>query len=234
MKFTWINKIICKDLYAPFILEKDIDYYDNLSKKYKILLEKAIKAGADIESIKIIKKYKEKILEVLRCYYQADTIKSSIMIKNLLKDVGEDKIAVSNLFSSCAFSGYTTTNEIQFFRSRTGNLANSFSIKDMMYLPKSLRSKSGNYRFSIPGSPSLYLSNSSYGCWIETGFPADIDFNVSPILLDGEQKIFNLVVSIRDFSNLNDAECSKVHTWLKLMMLMIATSYRIKEENRFI
>ena len=156
------------------------------------------------------------------------------MIKNLLKDVGEDKIAVSNLFSSCAFSGYTTTNEIQFFRSRTGNLANSFSIKDMMYLPKSLRSKSGNYRFSIPGSPSLYLSNSSYGCWIETGFPADIDFNVSPILLDGEQKIFNLVVSIRDFSNLNDAECSKVHTWLKLMMLMIATSYRIKEENRFI
>ena len=49
MKFTWINKIICKDLYAPFILEKDIDYYDNLSKKYKILLEKAIKAGAILQ-----------------------------------------------------------------------------------------------------------------------------------------------------------------------------------------
>ncbi len=60
----------------------------------------------------------------------------------------------------------------------------------MMYLPISLRSKSGNYRFSIPGNPSLYLANSSYGCWIETGFPADIDFNVSsPVLLDGKQKI---------------------------------------------
>ena len=30
----------------------------------------------------------------------------------------------------------------------------------------------------------LYLANSSYGCWIETGFTAEIDFNVSPVLLD--------------------------------------------------
>ena len=79
-------------------------------------------------------------------------------------------------------------------------------LLEMMYLPISLRSKSGNYRFSIPGNPSLYLANSFYGCWIETGFPADIDFNVSPVLLDGKQKILNLVVGIRDFSELNELE----------------------------
>lgn len=36
----------------------------------------------------------------------------------------------------------------------------------------------------------------------------------------------------RDFSQLNDDEANRVHTWLKLLMLMIATSYRIKEQGR--
>lgn len=102
----------------------------------------------------------------------------------------------------------------------------------MIYLPEKLRAKSGNYRFSIPGNPSLYLANSSYGCWIETGFPPEIDFNVSPVVLDGTQRILNLAVSIRDFSSLNEVEDTRVHCWLKLLLLCIATSYRIEEANR--
>lgn len=102
----------------------------------------------------------------------------------------------------------------------------------MLHLPLKLRAKSGNYRFSIPGNPSLYLANSSYGCWIETGFPSENEFNVSPVLLDGTQKIFNLAVSIRDFHALNEFEENRVHCWLKLYMLTVATSYRIKEDGR--
>ena len=102
----------------------------------------------------------------------------------------------------------------------------------MMFLPKEKRAMSGNYRFSIPGNPSLYFANSSYGCWIETGFPSEIDFNVSPALLDGTQKVFNLAVMIRDFTQLNEFEDDRVHCWLKLFMLSIATSYRIKEPDR--
>lgn len=132
-------------------------------------------------------------------------VRSNSIIRNLLKDVGDNHFAVSNLDTSCAFAG-DANDEIQFFRCRTGNPSNSFSARKMMYLPISLRSKSGNYRFSISGNPSLYLANSFYGCWIETGFPADIDFNVSPVLLDGKQKILNLVVGIRDFSELNELE----------------------------
>lgn len=119
-----------------------------------------------------------------------------------------------------------------FFRCRIGNPSNAYEAKDMLHLPLKLRSKSGNYRFSIPGNPSLYLANSSYGCWIETGFPPENDFNVSPVLLDGTQKVFNLVVSIRDFHALNNFEENRVHCWLKLYMLTVATSYRIKEGVR--
>ena len=34
MSLTWIrNRFICKELYAPFVLDKDSDYLDDLKKK---------------------------------------------------------------------------------------------------------------------------------------------------------------------------------------------------------
>ncbi len=93
MKLTWIkNNFICKDLYAPFILDRDEEYLNDLSKKYNIILKQAIEAGADEESIKIIKKYKKKIRESLKCYYRADMVRSNSIIRNLLKDVGDNHL----------------------------------------------------------------------------------------------------------------------------------------------
>ena len=232
MKLTWLNNgFICKELYAPFILDNDYDYLQDLSKKYSLIFEQALRAGADDESLHIISKYKKKITEALKCYYNADIAKCNTIIKNLIVDIGHDKLAVDCLNNSYAFHG-RQGQEIQFFRCRLGNPSESFSVKEMLFLPIEMRSKAGNYRFSIPGNPSFYLSNSSYGCWIETGFPADIEFNVSPVVLDGTQKIFNLAISSRDFSCLNEFEENRVHCWLKLFMLSIATSYRIKETGR--
>lgn len=232
MSLSWLmNSFICRELYAPFIIEKDSDYLCDLKRKYATVLSQAQKAGADAESLKIIRKFSKKIIEAINCYYVADIAKSNTIVKNLLGDIGEDPFAVNTLNNSCAFPG-DHSQELQFFRSRIGNPSKAFTAKEMSILPLSLRSKSGNYRFSIPGNPSLYLANSSYGCWIETGFPSEIDFNVSPVILDGTQRIFNLAVTIRDFHHLNDFESTRVHCWLKLYMLSIATSYRIKEEGR--
>lgn len=170
-------------------------------------------------------------MEALDCYYKADIAKCNRIIGELIENIGEDPLAVNTLNKSDAFAG-VQGSEIQLFRCRVGNPSNGFTVKDMLHLPKKMRSKSGNYRFSIPGNPSLYLANSSYGCWIETGFPAENDFNVSPVIMDGTQRIFNLAVSIRDFHALNEFEKNRVQCWLKLYMLTIATSYRVKENGR--
>lgn len=232
MRLPWLmNNFICRELYGPFIIEKDSDYSSDLKGKYATILQQAQKAGADEESLKIIRKFSKKIIEAINCYYVADISKSNTIIKNLLSDIGEDPFAVNTLNNSCAFPG-DHSQELQFFRSRTGNPSKAYTAKEMSILPLNLRSKSGNYRFSIPGNPSLYLANSSYGCWIETGFPSAIDFNVSPVILDGTQKIFNLAVTIRDFHLLNEFESDRVHCWLKLYLLSVATSYRIKEDGR--
>lgn len=231
MKLTWLKDFICKELYAPFKIDKDKDYRDDLENKYNIVIEQAKNVNADDESLKIIKRFSTKILESLDLYYKADIAESNNIILELVKDIGNNPFAVNSVINSAAFPG-TKTNELQFFRSRLGTPNKTFTAKDMLHLPSSMRAKSGNYRFSIPGNPSMYLANSSYGCWIEMGCPSEIEFNVSPILLEGNQKIFNLAVSIRDFRCLNEFEEDKVHCWLKLYLLTLATCYVIGEENR--
>lgn len=50
-----LNDFICNDLYAPFVVKLDNDYYSCLMEKYNIVLNQAEKAGADDGSLAIIK-----------------------------------------------------------------------------------------------------------------------------------------------------------------------------------
>ena len=129
MRLSWLmNGFICRELYAPFIISKDSDYLGDLKKKYATVLKQAQKAGADEESLSIIRKYSKKITEAINSYYVADISKSNAIIKNLLSDIGEDPFAVSTLNNSCAFPGLHD-QELQFFRSRTGNPSKAFTAK---------------------------------------------------------------------------------------------------------
>lgn len=230
MKLTWVNNnFICKGLYAPFVVNEDRDYLKDLRRKYKLILDQARLSGADQESLKILNKYRTQVLQAVNAYYNADVARCNAIILGLVSDIGNEEIAVSDFYKCYAFKG---NGELQLFRSRSGNPAKGYTAKDMLHLPQRMRAKAGNYRFSIPGNPGFYLANSSYGCWIETGCPGDSEFNVSPVLLDGTQRIFNLAVSMRDMSALNECEEGRVHCWLKLIMLCIATSYRIEEPDR--
>lgn len=229
-KLTWIIDAIDPNLYAPFEVDKDTDYYLDLRDRYKELLNSAKNAGADDESIEIITKFKERILLALRDFYKGNEVPAHQRIKNLVKDCIGDSFAVTTVNYSPAFPG-TAGSELQLFRGRLGN-PRGYEAKEMLHLPYSKRGLTGNYRFSIPGVPSLYLGNSSYACWMELDRPSETHFNVSPVLLDGSQRILNLAVMNRDFLKLNDCDADCVHSWLRLMMLMIATSYRIKETGR--
>ena len=61
MSLTWMeNGFICKDLHAAFILEKDFDYFDDLKKKYKFVIQQAENAGVDDDSLNILSEFKKK------------------------------------------------------------------------------------------------------------------------------------------------------------------------------
>lgn len=229
--YDWLISFSTKEFQAPFYIKNDSDYYNNLRKRLTHFVSALENAKADKESVYYAKKYSEKVCEALRKYYKGNISSCHQIIENLVKGCETCPFAVSELSKSRAFPGLNST-EIQFFRARTITEAKALELKDMLHLPFSLRGKSGNYRFSIPGVTSMYLANTSYGSWIEMGKPSEHDFYVAPIILDGSQRIFNLAVMTRNLYGLNDGDLDYIHCWIKLLVLMIATSYIIEEENR--
>ena len=64
MTCGWVKEAFhCVEFSAPFVIEKDISYYPDLSNKYRLLLKRASDVGADKESLAIIKKYSKKVLD---------------------------------------------------------------------------------------------------------------------------------------------------------------------------
>lgn len=225
------DDLIGKELRLPFVIEKDIDYYLNLDEKYKLLIKKAKEYGVDRESLDVLKEDTDKVLSSVQNYHDGNVGLAQKEIKELVEKCLNNPSAIKDIFkANLYFIG--ENNELPFFRARTSDKFQDFSPKEMLALPISLRGKTGSYRFSIPGFPCLYLSNTSYGCWLETGRPSEHDFNVSPVLIDPQLKLFDLSVKTDDLSQLKESDKDKVHWYLKLITLKIATSYVIKEENR--
>lgn len=99
MRLSWLmNGFICRELYTPFVVERDNGYLSDLKDRYDIMLNQAEKAGADGDSLSIIKRYRKKIIEALRSYYKADVVKCNTIIKNLVSDVSSDSFAVARLY----------------------------------------------------------------------------------------------------------------------------------------
>lgn len=226
---NWIKSFGDKELYAPYIVDTDNDYYPDLRKRLSHFGFMLVKANADDESIRIAKEYSNKVCEAIRDYYGGKVSTCHLKIEHLVKKCLDCDLAVSSLMNSKAFPG---NGEIQFFRARREIDSRIYEPHEMLHRPYTDRAKYGNYRFSIPGIACLYLANSSYGCWIEMGKPSEHDFNVSPVVLNGEQKILNLAVMTRICISLNDGDAEYVHCWIRLLILMIATSYRINEVGR--
>lgn len=119
MTCGWIEEAFhCVEFSAPFVIEKDISYYPDLSNKYRVLLKRASGAGADDDSLAIIEKYSKKVLDSIRRYYRADISGSNAVIKNLIAGLDDCPLASSSLYNSPAFPG-KLGSELQLFRSRT-------------------------------------------------------------------------------------------------------------------
>lgn len=86
-----------------------------------------------------------------------------------------------------------------FYRARIGS-NKPFCKSGMFHLPFTIREKANTQRFSIPGLPCLYLSNSIYVCWEELNRPALSTFQVSRFQQENNDlKILNLTYTPAKF-----------------------------------
>lgn len=140
-KLRWILKkdFLDNALWAPYHISRDIDYYDDLCKKYNVMYDNARIAGADNGSLEIIKKYSDKLKKAIRKYYEGKISTSHVMIKNLIREVKDNPLAVETVYNSKAFPGIS--REIQFFRARASDRVTTFKSKEMLHIPFDLRGR---------------------------------------------------------------------------------------------
>ncbi len=220
------------DFRAPFSVDKDDEYYPDLRRRLTRFVKAVEGSGFGKDTVKAAKKYADKVCESLRDYYRGNVATSHQRVENLVRGLVSNDMALSPVGGDVVFPAGGGTSEIQLFRARAEPEARTYAPNEMLHLPFCLRQKAKGYRFSIPGVTSLYLSNTSYGCWIELGRPPEHDFNVSPVILEGTQRVFNLAVMTRDLRILRSLNEERLRPWIKLLVLMIATSYRVGEANR--
>jgi len=136
------------------------------------------------------------------------------------------------------------TVPLSFFR---GRMSNVVSYNEMLHIPLNKRDSVSTQRFSVPGTPCLYLGTSSYDIWRELGRPPFDKFNVSAIRLKphserGDIRILNLTASQYFDAGLIGIPTPEAITAktikLLLMQLMIwplvcATSFRVKNSSGF-
>ena len=129
LRLDWIqNGFITKELYAPFIIDKDADYYDVLREKYKILLQQAEKSGADENSQRFIQNYSKRICNAVLDYYKGHITTANRRIKNIVAECIDHNYAVSPLAVNQAFRGVKNT-ELQLYRGRISDKAIPYTLK---------------------------------------------------------------------------------------------------------
>ena len=237
MDWKEILKEKYKNFCTPIRINKDEEYQRELFHKFELLID--ILKNDESNIVTEVQNYVEKISDTIRLYYSGYTSDAQKMVDEMVDEVcSNSEFAISNIDNSISFGGGPNNEgmpRVNFFRARCNDRITDYNHKEMLHIPFNQRSKVGSARFSIPGLPCLYLGNTSYVCWLELGKPAVHQFNVSPVLLDNSQQIFNLTINIYTILDYIEVEgCNEEHylELLKLLILGMATSFKVEEKNR--
>lgn len=170
--------------------------------KYKLLINE-IEQGLYISEFKELRPailaLCDAMVEAINLYYKGLIAKAFNVFEK-----GIDAIESLN-------TGKTIFKDGFLFRAREGS-NKEYSLSEMFHLPFNMRNYSSAQRFSVPGFPCLYLSNSIYVCWEELRRPEINLMQVSR--LESTQEYFELLdISMTSDFVLNLLEAPKRHDY---------------------
>lgn len=214
-----------KETLSEYIeLTRSIDNYDN-DNEYKISSE-------EIHSL--IEKVSQAIIESVNSYYDGYPFNAYQSIANLLDNATclEDNILAKIL------NQIFTYDLGKLYRTRIANPNKDFSKEEMFHIPFNLREKSvKTQRYSIPGLPCLYLSNSVYVTWEELNRP---DLNeIHTVRLEASDHDFLQLIDLKhpnelrskyDSANIDMKLLDYIITWPIVFACSIKTE---NKENNF-
>ena len=169
------NKEICSylskfrfPLYTKKLGEPIDEYLDTFFKEYTKNL-KSYKLDSKI--IRCVERECNQIITIIKKYLDNDIVDSYNEFYKLLKAISPHLTTLSFPLQSKSGGYYDSM-----YRIRAGRADENYNDKDLFHIPKHLRRKISQARYSIQGIPCLYLTvsnNTSSIPWYEVGCPLE-------------------------------------------------------------
>ena len=111
--------------------------------------------------------------------------------------------------------------------------------KDIFHIPFDKRYLVSTMRYSIAGVPCLYFGNTIYACWLEMGKPDLNKLSISKFKNAMPVKILNFAITFKTLTGiptfvpngLHSYSKEQIESFLKIYPLILACSFKKKEEN---
>ena len=166
---------------------------------------------------------KEDILIVIRLYLSGQSGEAYKWFELLASKISDDWSELN----------YSINKENSFIRIRTttGPLNKR---RDMFHVPFDKRQLISKQRFSIEGYPCLYLAGCAYTAWLELNRPQFDTIWASSFRPTKEIDLLDLSFTV-DYleKHFKDYEAKHLKSVLKLYLLVISTSYRVKYPSAY-
>ncbi len=243
------------DFTLPINVKKDSDYYTDLCRIFDEYIDHMASVKIDESCKSAIGDNCENIKNAIQEYYKAHFSEAENLITKVLEKYIDSPFIVAPMNENYAFKGvsskklqpsiYRNKNkefyekmqreEIVLYRAR--NAIKKLKKNDMLHIPFNQRELVATQRFSMPGIPCFYFATTSFGAWLEMGMPDTAMFQVSAYLLPKKLKILNLcqeklfIDGSATYIETED-ERKNLYDFLQIYPLVIATSYRVLDNNR--
>lgn len=206
----------------PIVIENDYDYLKKLTLEFKKYL--AWIGDHYNDCYDNICEITNNVIESIQLYYDSDILGATQKIKE----------AITENMSIKVISKIETLYNNRLFKARVIEDEDGLSHEDMLHIPFSLRNIVKSQRFSLYGTPCIYLASSSYACWLELNKPQDSTFYVSAYKIDDSLQFFDLTCATWEQLEQYVSEKRKIEeikNELYTFPLIIATSFKVKKNN---
>ena len=243
------------DFVLPIKVKQDSDYYRNVCSIFNKYIHHIKKVSEIDENCKIsIIDNCGHIQKSIQEYYNANFSEAEKHIMEVLKKYIDSPFIVAPMNENYAFKGFSPSKiqpsiyknrykedyeemqkeEIVLFRARIA--IEKLERQNMLHIPLDQRGIVATQRFSMPGIPCFYFSTTSFGAWMEMGMPDTAVFQVAAFSIPKELKILNLcqqqLFIDGSASCINTKqELKNLYDFLEIFPLVIATSYRVLNNN---
>lgn len=160
------------------------------------------------------------INEAVSFYYKSDFMSAIQSIKTIV-----DESDLLSCDAQIGSAGYIDA----LFKARVAESTENIKHDDMLHIPFDRRNIVSSQRFSLNGTPCIYLAKSSYACWLELNKPEENKFFVSAFRLMKSKMFLNLTCLTWEALEPGIEIEGNIKAKLCTFPLIIATSFLVDE-----